>query len=325
MSAIVISGFRKCGTSTVYTWLNDGKNAFGSENYKEPQYFCNMHPERDAATRFYRSLYERAPPGVPWLDGSTLMMSDPDSFSRADAFFGGRIKIIVLIRDPARRMVSAYFHMRGKGGGEEKRDLDALVEHFPRGLDAAGILRREQEGLEAALRDGTIAADYLGPGYLRSQMGIAVPFRSADPLWTYRYFGESLYATHLDAVKAVVPAASLGVFVMEEVFGSQACRRELAGFLGLDVDELGDFASTGVVNKGYMKGRFGSLERMKALSVLKWVIDRIPKSVKGAVKDRIYAPLPTATDRQIAAARAVLACEYEHWRGAGVDVDRLWA
>lgn len=321
---LLIPGFRKCGTSTLFTWLARNGAGHGLENYKEPQFFCNAHANDAPAAAWYRGLYSQAADGAPYLDGSTLMMADPQSFARARAYFADGLKAIVVLRDPAKRAFSAYWHMHGKGGGVDERALEDILSGAPESAAPEVVFAQEDAQLREAAAKELIDAHYLSGDYLKREMSVDLPFSITDPLWCHRYFGESLYSVHVANILMHIPEAQLFITSFEALLQSEAEQARLAAFCGFSFDAAAALSQTGRVNKGFDKRGGASLGALKSRRAVRLILDRVPKQVKAFAKSRLYKPAPALEEKQYLRLRRILQHEYDYWSGHGVDTDRLW-
>jgi len=318
---ILVPGFRKCGTSTVYSWLMRLRAGSGNENYKEPQYFCNSLWQTDAARRWYERIYAQGDQSLPILDGSTLLMGDPEALVRAKLHFRDGLRVLILIRDPAHRSHSAYWHMRGQAR-HESRSWSAVFAPYSR-ASTAGIFALEQQLIEEATEKQKINANYLGTNYLREVQAAECDFHYPDAAWCHRYLGESLYSRHIPHVAAVVPQHDLMVVAFEQLMIDRSLQQRVAEFCGADliasIDEVGN------ANPTYDRRGSIDVSRMTNNRVSRFASDLLPKSLKGAIKNMLFRRAPPITHEQYLHLREVLNDEYEYWERMGIDVGRYWS
>ena len=116
----VIVGAPKCGTTSLYRYLQQHPRVFMPEN-KEPRFFCDypvasfefgtkqFHPSIVTAPDEYLGLFCDAPPGAILGEASTDYLSCPGVAERLHAW-NPEAKIIVMLRDPIDRAYSEYQH-----------------------------------------------------------------------------------------------------------------------------------------------------------------------------------------------------------------------
>ncbi len=116
----VIVGAPKCGTTSLYRYLQQHPRVFMPEN-KEPRFFCDypvasfefgtkqFHPSVVTAPDEYLGLFRDAPPGAILGEASTDYLSCQGVAERLHAW-NPEAKIIVMLRDPIDRAYSEYQH-----------------------------------------------------------------------------------------------------------------------------------------------------------------------------------------------------------------------
>ena len=164
----VIVGAPKCGTTSLYRYLQQHPGVFMPEN-KEPRFFCNyptasfefgtkqFHPNIVTAPDEYLGLFRDAPPGAILGEASTDYLSCPGVAERLHAW-NPDAKIIVMLRDPIDRAYSEYQHSIAasfqtlsfaESLREEKRRFaegyDPIFAHVRRGLYADGVKDFQQK------------------------------------------------------------------------------------------------------------------------------------------------------------------------------------
>lgn len=322
---IFIPGFRKCGSTTVFDWLVANGLGWGSPNYKEPQFLCGAVVNDDSLS-WYRDLFRDAPSNIPMVDGSTLAMADPKGSIKTAKRLFCDLKIVVLIRDPVKRAFSAYWHMKGKNDRSETRTLAEIMAVLPSGAAAADLFAAESVALSYSAKKKAINPQYLSKDYLRREMGGSAPdFDAPDPLWNYRYFGESCYSLPLAQLAIAATADEHKVFIFEELLRSREAQESLVNFVGGTTPVVVPFDKMPASNRGLVQSRVGRLRDMKRFKPIKAVLDRTPKSLKTGFKNMTSNPVPSITPEVYADMRQILASEYDIWRSRGVEVDNLWS
>jgi hypothetical protein len=158
----VIVGAPKCGTTSLYRYLQQHPRVFMPEN-KEPRFFCDypvasfefgtkqFHPSIVTSPDEYLGLFCDAPPGAILGEASTDYLSRPGVAERLHAW-NPDAKIIVMLRDPIARAYSEYQHSIAanfqtlsfaESLREEKRRFaegyDPIFAHVRRSLYADGV------------------------------------------------------------------------------------------------------------------------------------------------------------------------------------------
>ena len=126
----LVIGAMKAGTTTLYRDLERHPDVFLPQE-KEPETLVRFGDDAAAIARDYRSLFRGARPDQVRGEASTAYTKRPDAegvAQRALDICGPGLRIVYLMRDPVRRLVSHYRHEYGLG----ETDLafaDALVRH----------------------------------------------------------------------------------------------------------------------------------------------------------------------------------------------------
>ena len=322
---ILIPGFRKCGSTSVFDWLVANDAGWGPENYKEPQYLCGA-VQSDAALSWYKGLYQDAPKDRPVIDGSTLIMADPRAAVTKALQTYDDIKVVSIIRDPVKRAYSAYWHMRGKNDASEARSLEAVMSDLPAGVSGAQLFDAENTALEIAAEKNEINQDYLSKDYLRREMGPHAPdFHAPDPLWCHRYFGESCFAHLLEHLDGGIGSVQHQSFVLEELMRSHDAQESLFNFVGGQGKIGVAFEDMPASNPGLVRGRLGGLAQVKQIRLGKALLDRTPKALKTKLKSLMFQKNPRITPEEYHKMRDILAAEFEHWKSRGVSTEVLWS
>jgi hypothetical protein len=125
LPGLIIIGGMKCGTSSLFNYLNQHPQLFGSK-YKEVSYFC-----RDAfysqGEQWYRAHFPRIedmPDGSVAFDATPDYLLYPEAPRRISRLLPD-VKLIALFRNPTERAISHYFH-NIKKGREKEEILDAM-------------------------------------------------------------------------------------------------------------------------------------------------------------------------------------------------------
>jgi Sulfotransferase domain len=116
----VIAGAPKCGTTSLYYYLQEHPSIFMPAN-KEPRFFCNysldqfefgkkhFHPNIVTDPDSYLSLFDNAPQGAICGEASTDYLSRSGTAARIHDW-NPHTKIIIMLRNPVDRAYSEYRH-----------------------------------------------------------------------------------------------------------------------------------------------------------------------------------------------------------------------
>lgn len=219
----LVIGAQKAGTSSLMSYLQ--RHGSYLRPLLKDTYFFDRHFRRglDWYLSFYPSLAakasaeKRASGPVVTGEAATHYMSDPWSPARVHATFGD-IKLILLLRDPARRALSHYHHnVRGR------------LETAPTALEA---FMREPE---------RIAAD-------RRRMEVDPTFYSRNYA-TYSYLARGQYAEHLRHWLEYFPRERMLIVCSERFFAATDAEfRKICRFIGIADPSTGHYPVAGPRN-----------------------------------------------------------------------------
>lgn len=313
---LFIVGVRKCGTTSVFDSLA-GDARFAAPRVKEPQFFTQPEGVISEHQRWYNGLWKEDRQGVR-LDGSTLYYQFPESYSRVmdlcpDPFF------LLCLRDPARRFYSAYWHMRSKPGGVEKRPLGQLLGEYQKitSLPVEARVTSENKMVQRAISRGEIDGGYLNAGYLRKHYRAPFDTNIPDPHIFFKYFGESLYHVQYPRFEDL-PGRMVILFedflrepdrVLQQIIDSLGKYWELPDQFskGLPPAMAPNYNKTLDANHSFL---MRWLTRVGWYDTLKYGL-----GVKGKqlVKRALYGQIPKITESEYAVLRELLREEYDFW------------
>jgi len=127
LPGFLIIGAMKAGTTTLYEDLSNVKGIYLPPE-KEPNDLILADVESDPGVMRYARKYSAAPYGSLLGDASTAYAKRPTYegvAGRACRVLGPDLKVIYMVRDPIRRIVSQYHHLWGLG--EEHRPINEAV------------------------------------------------------------------------------------------------------------------------------------------------------------------------------------------------------
>lgn len=103
----IIIGVQKCGTTALFTFLNQHPNLIGS-THKEISFF-NLEHLYKLGYDYYHSFFKFKSYNDYYFEASSLYLQYNNSISAKRIFeYNPNIKLIVLIRDPIKRAYSAF-------------------------------------------------------------------------------------------------------------------------------------------------------------------------------------------------------------------------
>jgi len=131
LPSFLIIGGMKCGSTTLYRDLLTHPRVFFPMD-KEPCNLCDDHVLTDAGRQEYEALFKRASPEQLCAEASTDYTKLPDRQGVAERAFtvlGPELRVIYLVRDPIKRLISHHHHEYSRG--EMPADIGEAVERYP--------------------------------------------------------------------------------------------------------------------------------------------------------------------------------------------------
>lgn len=122
LPTMLVAGAQKCGTSTLATTLNMHPEIFMTRRPKEVHFFDR---EFDRGIDWYASHFRPGPEHVHAGEATPVYMYDHQARRRM-AETVPDAKIVVILRDPAKRAYSHYWHRRRKNGEPAPTFVEAI-------------------------------------------------------------------------------------------------------------------------------------------------------------------------------------------------------
>ncbi len=198
---LFIVGGARCGSTTIYHYLDQHPGIFMCKPDKEPSYYCDIYGIKDP--EIYFSNFTGARDGQLLGDASTPYLTCPASPGMIHAA-NPDAKILITLRQPAQRAYSLYLKM-GSIGHETSRTFEEALE-------------REKH----LVRD---PSDRRHLGYY----------------YNYLYFHSGLYAEQLERYLAIFPRENIHFILFDDLTSDpQEVFRRIESWLGLPAMEHGE-------------------------------------------------------------------------------------
>jgi hypothetical protein len=214
---LIIPGVQKSGTSSLHAYLAVHPQCVMSSP-KEPNFFTANWSKYDVQS-YLDCLAPTAQKEDVRIVGeaSTSYFSHPSAPARIQQVLGPETRILVLLRNPIERAVSAYWHMAKRFA--ERRSLENVVLGLPSELSSAVLA--EHDRLRAAqqfgLIDTQLSVDSIGQKF-----------------WNFQYIRNSAYLINLKRFVSVFGRDRVHVVLAEELDARPAdTLASIAVFLGI--------------------------------------------------------------------------------------------
>ena len=214
---LIIPGVQKSGTSSLHAYLAVHPQCVMSSP-KEPDFFTANWSRYDVQTYLdcLAPIAQKEDVRVVG-EASTSYFSDPSVPARIQQVLGPETRILVLLRNPVDRAVSAYWHMAKRFA--ERRSLDDVILALPQKLSAAVVAedRYLREAQQSGLIDARTSSDL-----------------KAQKFWNFQYIRNSSYLENLKRFVSVLGRDRVHVLLTEELDARPADTLEsIAVFLGI--------------------------------------------------------------------------------------------
>lgn len=324
---IFIPGVRKCGTTTLFRAL-EAHTQVRAASIKEPQYFALSENTIASNLDWYRTLYGHAD-NMTLMDGSTLCFTCPSSAQMIDEFIPN-VKILIVLRDPAKRAYSAYLHMsRQVHKGGESRKFHQILEAIESRSSGTSVVEREREVIQQCAANGDINGEYYTSNFHKQSYDAPFETDFADMLIGYRYFEESTYSRFISAYDDIF-GDRMKIILFEELVKKPAeTIRQVMEFSGLEIQE--EILELPHENKG-------RVPRHKIAEKLIWLRhnNQLMQAIASAIKASPLAGLgkglrqalwqeQISLDEQLRVrTRMLLKDEYDYWHERYPETTNLW-
>jgi hypothetical protein len=287
---ILICGFRKCGTTSLYDLIVN-KYPESACLVKEPQLINGSEDLNEEVLLEYAKLFNLC--SDVWVDGSTLMVFSNEAIEFLKKYFLD-VKVVVCVRDPVKRFISSYWHSKGKAIPQENKSIEHLVsEVYSHKGD------RIQYEVEAT-SDSEFYSRFYSESYLRD-MGVSNrDYKPKYRFMPFMYFSEGCYSIWLDKLQC-----EYFVVVFEElVRETQSCLKGISEYIEIEVDGEGLPES----NASYVKNGF-----IGRLSDFGFIKSHIPVSLKNKLKSYLFSKPEKTSSEVIVMLKDIYKDEINYW------------
>lgn len=313
---IFIVGVRKCGTTSVYQLLSR-HSQISAPRIKEPQFFCLDQNIIENHLDTYLNQYNK---DKIILDGSTLYYQYPESYRHIREYCEQPFFILCL-RDPAKRMYSAYWHMRSKGMGIETRSFGQILDELE-GTSTLEILEAEKISLHRAIQNRTIKATYVNKDYHKNAIGIQVPSDSLDPYAFFRYFNESIYSNHYNVFSKLHNTHIIFFenFLDKEKEAVVQLHKSINLSMEHNTSQFGiNVNKTKSIKYRPLQSTFTQINQfMKRLDI------RLSPKLKHSLKSMFYEDIPAINASDYRRLRNLMSEEFSFWFEKYPDLEGYW-
>lgn len=326
--SIIIPGAPKSGTTNLcYTLIQ--QPGICEPRLKEPHFFSFSDKTINNNFEWYINLFKqtRSNGAVP-IDASTSYLYSKKVISNIKRHIYDP-RIIIILRDPAKRIFSNYQHMRRKVPRSlDNRCFDHIIDNI-RGGGKQEIRKSENDLVSKSIKKRSVKYNYNDKDYLKNHFNEPIMSDFYDKMFTYKYFQNSIYSENVEMYIRSFGKENVKVIFFEEYKNDQdRILKELCDFIGIeyvhDIDFSTNRYSTKVPKNGFYriiwylrtKGLIsGSLIKVFRLLGLYYIISSFKNTMFHKPKIEKY---------QYDKIRSQLSFEYEYWLEKYPQLKDLW-
>lgn len=217
---LFVPGFQKCGTATLHNILKRHPEIFIP--IKKPQFFSKGNINIQDIRKYLRSYSDNK--NYKWFaDTSDSYIFNRRALHLIKDILGEDLTFLIIMRDPIKRIYSAYVHMRRPRLIGETRNFDKIISKDIFSLKK--MLDFEYKSLKKAEVENEL--------YLEQQKELW----GNNYLWNFRYIYNSIYSIHIKRLREIFPSGNFKYLLLEDMMGDKK-RINIANlYRFLEIDE----------------------------------------------------------------------------------------
>lgn len=323
--AIIVAGAQKSGTSSLCAALAQHP-AISACTPKEPHFFA-MSPETVREHwKDYLGLFDQ--PDHILLDGSTSYLHSPRAIRQISECVADP-KILIILRDPAKRAYSAWLHNYKGIPHADRRDFEAIISSI-QGPSFEPIAETENAALGDAIERGLIESRYAHQWAYHTLQGMPFTDYAADPFWGWRYMQNSCYSHWVQSYEKTFGDRVFVAFFEDFIADTPTVMREVLSFVELPVENA-CLSSPGSnpteLPTAFGRAVYGVRRRIPIRrSVVLDPLRRLPlgRRLVASFRTRITMKPPRMDEAQYAKTRDILSEEYAYWIARHPHLVQSW-
>jgi hypothetical protein len=318
---IVIPGVEKGGTTTLYdalvstTWVTEPK-------IKETEFLAL--PRETVLDNFDWYLDNFSLSNSFNVDASTLYFWSGNAVRNIREFIEDP-RIIVILRDPAKRAFSAYLHMYKRVPQSERRTFDQIMAN----LSGLGDWKdQEEKGIRSAIDEKLVDEEFLDAFHLGRHFGVKFQSVFEDPLVLFRYLQGSVYSEPFKRYIKMFKDDVMVVFLEKLVRDPKEEFDKILEFLSLPtgcLDALPHSHKTIVPKNDLSRSLIRKLNSGKVIRFKRALQNHVDISaVKSLGENVLFNAKPHLEQEYYQQIRDAISDEYEYWFKIDPELEDLW-
>lgn len=318
--AIIIPGAKKSGTTTVYDILTK-HSQISKSKIKETDFFI-LNPEeiKKNKKKYENNFLEK---NKKIIDASVGYFSNKATIKKIKKYFKKEPKVIIILRDPVKRIFSNYIHYIKITPKKEKRNFDKLLNEI-KGPEFKKIIKSENDFLKKSVKQKKIIyrhdIDNKIEKKLRKYYNVKLfPVNANIKGPKFKYFQGSLYSKNVTLWEKNFKHVKI-IFFEELIENPKKIIKELLKFLELKEEKK--VLKLPHSNKTKIPTRTG---RKVKIFAQKYFPIQLIKKLKNVIPEKIfYKKTPKITKEQYKKTKQILKKEYDYWYKKHPRLKKYW-
>ncbi len=311
---ILIAGFRKCGTSYLYDLMINNYQV-NSIRQKELNFWLCDNIDNKINFEWFLEQFIKTESHT-YIDGSTLSVLQPNIIQIINTYFTNK-QIILCLRDPAKRVFSAYLHMRNLY--LERRSFDEIIRSIPDSLTQSEIYDFENNQLQHACHKKKIDKTYFNSNYTKIMYNTPYSIHVDDCLFMYRYIFESLYSLH-----SILSVTNEIIFFEKLINNPKNTIRKIAEGFPFKIVSSDNFIDSNKKNSAKKYPKWVISIKNKSRIISRNISPSIKNKLNLLIDNKLATNNNKISEQHYNKLRQVLKLEYNFWFEKYPDLQDVW-
>jgi hypothetical protein len=258
------------------------------------------------------------------LDGSTLYFHSKCAPKNIKEFIK-EPKILIILRDPAKRAYSAYLHMKKNIPNPEKRSFDSIDVDI-NGDSKKTLIKSENQCLNKAILEKLIDINRLDKNYLKRTIEVSFQSIFEDTLWEYKYFQGSIYSDSVEHYQNVLADKVKIIFFEELISRPEYIIDDIWKFIGLKKREIKiTHENKTLIPQNFFAKKINVFFSSNLAQILSKILKPLPtKYVTNSILNTFYSSKPKLSRDKYIKIREKMKWEYDYWLSKYPHLQEYW-